>query len=768
MKGSGSFLWLAVVAFSALYVLFRIWTGFPLETNILALLPDQTEAAWVREAKARMADKVAQRVVVVVAHEEFDKAREAIRNIVDGLSGDELVQAETSVAISRVELLISDLFPYRAGLLSQTDRTHLTGGEGQLVAEKAMAQILSPFAIADGAMIRQDPFLIFPRYLAGLPGSSSKLEQKEGVLTTHAEGQHYIVATLVLNGEAFAQNFQRRFIPRFAELVSDQKTRYPKLNVLKTGAIFYADGSIRNGQKEASTFGALSIVGIILMLLFIFKGVQPIYLSLLAIGAGLACGMAASIVIFGRVHLMALVFGAGLIGISVDYAIHYCCERFSREALSAQDRLKIVAPGLTLGMISSVIGFLTLAWAPFPGLRQIAVFSAVGLVASYLTVVLVFPTLDKASMLSADTRLFSALARIRTLWQGVTSNINSMVLLAVVVAGAGAGLNFVKADDDIRKLQVLPADLRHQEAEIRQLSGLDNATQFFMISGKTTEAVLQVEEKVASELSELVAQGKLGDFSSVARTVPSQKRQTENRALLSDALLKPHLSSFLRSIGGNSEFGYQDAEPGTLTPQQLADSGGAAFLDLLILQSSDRAVVHMVSLSGVRDIPALEQIGRDREDIRFMDQGREWSSVMQIYRVRALSLLAVAVGLVWALLGFRYRPLQAAKLIAAPLVAVVSTPLILAAFGGSFTFFNAMALLLVFVIGLDYALFYAEAAEDHRDISFFANALSTLSTILAFGLMSFSQVYAVHAFGITILVGITLAFVFSPLAARNA
>jgi predicted exporter len=269
-------------------------------------------------------------------------------------------------------------------------------------------------------------------------------------------------------------------------------------------------------------------------------------------------------------------------------------------------------------------------------------------------------------------------------------------------------------------------------------------------------------------LSELVAQGKLGDFSSVARTVPSQKRQTENRALLSEALLKPHLSSFLRSIGGNSEFGYQDAEPGTLTPQQLADSGGAAFLDLLILQSSDRAVVHMVSLSGVRDIPALEQIGRDREDIRFMDQGREWSSVMQIYRVRALSLLAVAVGLVWAFLSFRYRPLQAAKLIAAPLVAVVSTPLILAAFGGSFTFFNAMALLLVFVIGLDYALFYAEATEDHRDISFFANALSALSTILAFGLMSFSQVYAVHAFGITILVGITLAFVFSPLAARNA
>jgi predicted exporter len=45
-----------------------------------------------------------------------------------------------------------------------------------------------------------------------------------------------------------------------------------------------------------------------------------------------------------------------------------------------------------------------------------------------------------------------------------------------------------------------------------------------------------------------------------------------------------------------------------------------------------------------------------------------------------------------------------------------------------------------------------------------AIALSSLTTLLAFGILAFSSTAAIHAFGLTILIGILVAFLLSPMA----
>jgi predicted exporter len=42
--------------------------------------------------------------------------------------------------------------------------------------------------------------------------------------------------------------------------------------------------------------------------------------------------------------------------------------------------------------------------------------------------------------------------------------------------------------------------------------------------------------------------------------------------------------------------------------------------------------------------------------------------------------------------------------------------------------------------------------------------MAAATTLLSFGLLALSSVQAVHAFGTTMLIGILLAFLFSPLA----
>ena len=56
-------------------------------------------------------------------------------------------------------------------------------------------------------------------------------------------------------------------------------------------------------------------------------------------------------------------------------------------------------PGITLGLATTLVGYSALAIAPFPGLKQIAVFAIIGLVGAFATVTLWFPLLDRLAPL---------------------------------------------------------------------------------------------------------------------------------------------------------------------------------------------------------------------------------------------------------------------------------------------------------------------------------------------------------------------------------
>ncbi|MFP3624391.1 MMPL family transporter, partial [Burkholderia sp. SIMBA_051] len=67
----------------------------------------------------------------------------------------------------------------------------------------------------------------------------------------------------------------------------------------------------------------VSAVGIALLMLWIFRSPRLIALGFVSTGLGILCALAATLLIFGKLHLLTLVFGASLIGEAVDYSIQY-------------------------------------------------------------------------------------------------------------------------------------------------------------------------------------------------------------------------------------------------------------------------------------------------------------------------------------------------------------------------------------------------------------------------------------------------------------
>ena len=163
--------------------------------------------------------------------------------------------------------------------------------------------------------------------------------------------------------------------------------------LLVTGMpLFTAYGS-DSAKQEISTVGAGSSAGIIILLLLTFRSVRPLLLSSLAIGSGLFAALVVSVLVFGKIHIITLVFGASLIGVADDYAIHFMCDSFGAKNWQPRQGLKFIFPGLVIGLLTNLLSYAGLVLSPFPGLQEVALFSAVGLLGAWLTVVMLFPLL---------------------------------------------------------------------------------------------------------------------------------------------------------------------------------------------------------------------------------------------------------------------------------------------------------------------------------------------------------------------------------------
>ena len=228
--------------------------------------------------------------------------------------------------------------------------------------------------------------------------------------------------------------------------------------------------------------------------------------------------------------------------------------------------------------------------------------------------------------------------------------------------------------------------------------------------------------------------------------------------------MRPYLASYYQRLGiaGVTQGG--DDSKGFLTPDAISEDSPLSFLRNLVLESDASGTTDLVLLSGVSRPDEIRSIAKVVPGVRFVDPTEDVTRLLGEYRRRAIILIVVSVLLMMPVLVWRYGLRGAGRVTLPPAIAVLAAPPLVALAGVTFTFFNAMALVLVLSIGFDYAVFCRESEPWRRPVTMLGVWLAMLTTLLSFGLLVFSSTYAVHAFGATILVGTILAFAFSPIA----
>ena len=760
------FTWVLVLAAASVLTAVAMTGPNWLKSNVFELLPDSDYDPLTEIATRTVDVELGTRLLFFLGHADRDTAKAAADRLGDHLLDASLVNAVTTrIDESQFSNIAAFYFPYRRRILSAPQLLQLAD-DAAGIEQAAIAQLYSPFGTG-GSTLDTDPFFLFPGSMQALQPAGSVLSVDDGYLWASRDDRDYVFVMATVASPTLSIGDQEALASHVNAGLDELLATDAGFDVLKTGFSFYAQEATRSAKGEVSTIGVGSLIGLLVLVIATFRSLRPLSLIVVSILAGCLVAMAVTLSVFGFVHLFTLVFGASLIGVSVDYSFHYVADdAFGGDNWTPRSGIRNIFMGITLGLLTSILAYLALTVAPFPGLQQLAVFSSAGLAGAYFTLICMCRLWRRRFVVHDNSLVLKFAGGFLSLWQ--KSQVQRRYLMIALLAVAVAfGIRGLQINDDVRALQSQSPELLQQEAAIQDLLGIAQAGTFVLATAADDEALLQLEEHVREELDTMIEAGILDSYQAVSRWVPSRQQQERSLHAYSE-LLRARLPGFFGTLGVDGEtiesvLEELDGDTSTLQVAAWLDHPVSAQLRHLWLDTPNDESASIILLFGVRDMDALTTITANLPSAAIVNKGRELSALFGQYRARVIQVLVAAYLIILFGLSFRYGPLRAAVLLIPPILAGLLALTVISLAGETLNLFNFLAMILVLGIGIDFTLFVAEAPGELTS-TVFAITLSALTTMLSFGLLSLSSTYAVHSFGMTVLIGILCAYLLSPLA----
>ena len=754
-----------------------LWQGGTrIQSDILAMLPNVQQDPLTDIALSRVEEQLSNSIYLGFVADNQAQAIQAAQGVMTQLNeqGKGIFVDIKSADINQAESLNNYYFPYRFSLLTPDQAHTLESGKLDSLIDQAQQQIYNAFSYASSGLLANDPLLLYPQNLQALAPQQA-LEVHQGILIARLPGvdSRERVAAIVMAkgvGSAFNPKVQDRQIAVLTQAFEHLARQDTEIEILRAGALFHAAAATQLAKSEVTSLGLASLLGACLLVWLAFRSLMPLTIALLTITTSMLVAVVMTSWVFAELHLLTLVFGTSLIGIAIDYSFHFYCERLNKPDASATQVIQHIFPAITLALITSVLAYSSIGFAPFPGMQQVAVFCASGLMSAYITLVLAYPLLASGSLPKGEQRLKLAdryLQIIDSLLIKLTPK-GLILIIILCLSVSSFGILRLTSDDDIRNLQQSPPEVQVQENTLRALlsGGTDN--QFLLVRGDSEQALLQHLEDLAPRLNHAVNQQLIGNSFSLSKYLPSHDRQARNYRLQGE-IYQQNLIQVIDTLGLDDalapklKHAYLAAKGHYIDASSfLASPAGKLFAPLWILPSSGQEEFGaLVLLGGIADIDTLSHFFADFPHVQLVDKVGDISKVMGKYRQLTLILLAVAMLAATLIFCSRFSIKLACLVVAVPALSAIFTLATLGIMGASLTLFHSLALILVFGIGVDHSVFFAESKQESRGVMM-AVFMSASSTILAFGLLAFSSTPAIHFFGLTLLIGISFTFMLSP------
>ena len=644
-------------------------------------------------------------------------------------------------------------------------------------AERLKETLSSPEGVLVRNLAPRDPWLLFLDFVTAAGQSALRLDVTEGQFFARQsetdgtpQAEDFAVFFVELRDSALDSAAQAPLLEALDEaFTSLRQTHDSRLFLEASGANRFAVDTERSMKADIERVFSLSTLGVILLFLVFFRSPTRILFLLLPIVAGLICALWVTITLFGNVHALTLAFGGALIGVAIDYPVHTLCHHdLEGGGLPGSSTMRRIFPTLAFAAGTTILGLIGLGWAAFPGIREIAVFSGVGISSAFITTALAAGFLPATREKPPASRAVAQLLLDAQRSLGKSKAIPATLILGALMLVV-CGFSQLRYAPGLESLAPLNAELLAADQRVQKRVGQAEGGTLAISLGSDLEHALQHNEETARVLSQAQKENIIDRFDNLALLLRSQSLQARSQeAVQASPELAERTFEALSANGfvreGFSQIQNELARPlAPLTIRDLENSPLAPLIEpFLFTVGSEVAVIS--PLGNVRDAEALKRRIAAVSGAHLFSQKALLNSAYSDLRARTTDLLLLGLLFVFAAAIARYRSLKKATALLLPAVlAAGGTVGLLSLLGVELNILHLLGLLLVCSMGVDYSAFLLDAPEDPR-AALLSIAIGCLSTMLSFGALGLSSTPALRALGLTISIGISLSLLLAPTA----
>ena len=682
------------------------------------------------------------------------------------------------------------LFQHRYLLSEAVSSQRFTAAGLSAAIRETIDNLASPAGLLYKSLLPRDPTGELLNIIDQL-GSSPQPESRDGVWVSGDASRALAVAQTAASGSD--SDAQSRAIDAirasFAAAATDSAQAGAKSVQLRlSGPGVFAVAARAKIERAAVRLSIASSILVVTLLLLVYRSLPALGLGLLPVATGALVGIASVALGFGAVHGITLGFGITLIGESVDYSIYFFVQsRQAHSGAAARGWQQLWWPTIRLGMLTSVCGFASLLPSGFPGLKQLGLYSISGLIAAALVTRYLLPALLPAGFTIRDVRPLGL--RVGGLLRRAQPLSGRAILsCGAVLVMIALGVLYHDRESlwnrELSALSPISADEQNYDAKLRADLGAADVRDLVIVSGPDMESILRGAEHAARALQSLVDEKVIGGFESPAAYLPSMATQESRRSSLpSAAELRANLNQAVAGLplrADRLQPFLEDIEAtrhaALVTPRDLAGTSLSAGFDALVLHQRDQwnalLPLRSAAAGGEIDLNRVVAALKDNhvDEARVLDLKQESDALYDNYLSEAIHFsLAGFLALTVLLLIALRSPLRVARVLAPLVLAVLTVAAGLALAGVQLSILHLVGMLLIVAVGSNYALFFdrqanSEEAGDEA-LTLAALTIANASTVIGFGLLSFSQVPVLVALGTTVAPGTFLALLFAAIGA---
>lgn len=447
--------------------------------------------------------------------------------------------------------LYEAIFPRRYLLLPEEQaRLRTSPGGVERGLQRSMAQLLGPQASFTEEMVRTDPLGFGMATLESVLSGQHQytVELYHGHLLSTDRRHAMVIAEPRGEGLDMAAVGEMLVAMReiFAGAMADP--RFEGLAVTATGGPIYSEASANIIKTDVFRALSATSVGIFLIFLGFFRSFRVLLLAYAPPLLGVAAGIALLGSTNAGVHGLSLGFGAAMLGITVDYSIHLFTRIRQLEAEfprveAVRRALAEVSPSMTMGCLTTLIGFGTLIIGDTKVLRDMSTMAVGGIAISFVLCVVVAPLAfrrwggrrrEGKPGWGARGNLAAGLGRVLARVGGAIDRRPWPFLIVwLVITGALAvAARDIRFDGDIRNLDHQPDHVVEDDRRFADAFGAAGSGAMVIVEAPTLEEALQRNDRLEQVLQGALERGELASFSTTSGVLPSARTQEARRAVV--------------------------------------------------------------------------------------------------------------------------------------------------------------------------------------------------------------------------------------------